>query len=229
MKFLVLFIILSISTLFSQVPSNAHSLLKAGKTTQVISICNQALKKNPNDLQALELLGDAFAAQADWAQALEQFTRLKTLKPTVANYEYKYGGSLGMIAKESSTFKAMQLISDIRQSFENAIKLEPNHIDARWALIEFNLQLPAIAGGSQTKARKYATELLKISPVDGYLAEGHIDEYLKKYTAAEKNYKAAITSGQSKIAYQKLADLYKNKMQQPQKAVAIMSEFHRIQ
>ena len=229
MKYLPLLFLFSVTTLLSQVPSNAQSVLKTGKASQIIALCQQELTKNPNHLETIELLGDAYAAQGDWQQALEQFGKLKAIKPRTANYEFKYGGALGMIAKNSNKFKALGMVSDIRKSFENAIKIDPNHIDARWALIELNLQLPIIAGGSESEAKQYASQLLKISPVDGYLAQGHIAEYYERYKAAELNYKAAITVGKSKTAYQKLADLYKNKMQQPQKATAIMAEYDRTQ
>ena len=79
---------------------------------------------------------------------------------------------------------------------------------------------------SETKPKTFA-ELLKISPIDGYLANGHIAEHYQRYKSAELNYKSAIAVGQSKTAYQKLADLYKNKMQQPQKATILMAEYQR--
>lgn len=87
------------------------------------------------------------------------------------------------------------------------------------------LQLPAIVGGSESKAVKYSEELLKLSPVDGYLSKGRIAEYFNRYKDAERQYKFAIDTGSSKIGYQKLADLYQNKMKQPEKAKRILAEF----
>ena len=43
------------------------------------------------------------------------------------------------------------MIGEVRDSFEKAIALNPKHIEARWALIELNLQLPGIVGGSESK------------------------------------------------------------------------------
>jgi hypothetical protein len=51
------------------------------------------------------------------------------------------------------------MIGEIKESFEKAIKLNPAHIDARWALIELYIKLPGIVGGSETKALKYSNEL----------------------------------------------------------------------
>jgi uncharacterized protein HemY len=112
------------------------------------------------------------------------------------------------------------MMGEIKSEFQSALKLNPNHIGARWP-IEIYLQLPMMAGGSEKKAIQYANELLRVSTVDGYLARGHIEEYYKRYAAAEKQYKKAIAIGQSATTYQKLADLYKNKMHQPEKAKAL--------
>jgi hypothetical protein len=49
-------------------------------------------------------------------------------------------------------FKALGMIGEIKESFEK-IKLNPAHIDARWALIELYIKLPGIVGG-ETKALK---------------------------------------------------------------------------
>ena len=131
-----------------------------------------------------------------------------------------------MQAKESNKFAALSLINDAIDNFEKTIALNPNHIGARWALLEIYIQLPGIVGGSERKAKKYADQLLKISPVDGYLAKGHVEEYFKRYTAAEKNYKKAIEVGNSLATYQKLANLYKNKMDQPEKAKQILAAYN---
>jgi hypothetical protein len=76
-------------------------------------------------------------------------------------------------------------------------------------------------GGSETKAIKYSNELLKLSPVDGYLSRGQIDEHYKRFPAAEQQYKKAIVAGSTKVGGQLLANLYKNKMKQPEKAAKI--------
>jgi tetratricopeptide (TPR) repeat protein len=119
------------------------------------------------------------------------------------------------------------MIGEVRESFEKAIDLNPKHIDARWALIELNLQLPAIVGGSESKAIKYSNELLKLSPIDGYLSRGYIEEYFKRYKTSEQQYRKAIAVSGSKTSYQKLANLYKNKMNDPEKANAVLEEYRK--
>jgi hypothetical protein len=66
---------------------------------------------------------------------------------------------------------------------------------------------------------------MRLSPVDGYLSKGHVDEYFKRYTAAEQQFKKAIAISGSKMSYQKLANLYKNKMNEPEKAKSILEQY----
>jgi len=133
------------------------------------------LETHPDDLKAVELLGDTYGHQKKWDAAIAVYEKLVNAKPNVANYHYKYGGVLGMKALENK-FKAIGLIGDIKSAFIKATELDKNHIDARWALVELYMQLPAIFGGSKSNSLKYAKELEALSRVDGYLAIGYIHD-----------------------------------------------------
>jgi hypothetical protein len=47
-----------------------------------------------------------------WRGVLLQ--KLKQIKPSEANYSYKYGGALGMKALEVNKFKALGMIGEIK-------------------------------------------------------------------------------------------------------------------
>ena len=113
-----------------------------------------------------------------------------------------------MKALSISKLKALGIIGDVKRSFLKAAELDPNHIDARWALVELYVSLPGIVGGSNSKALKYANELQKLSKVDGYLAKGYVYEYDDKPELAEKYYKLAIKVGGSVTCYEKLSNFY---------------------
>ena len=132
-----------------------------------------------------------------------------------------------MKAKEANKFKALGMIDEVRSSFEKAIQLNPNHIEARKALVELYLQLPGIVGGSEKKATKYANEIFAISPIDGYIAKGKIAEYFNRYSEAEVQFKKAIELGQSRKIAQNLANLYKYKMNLPEKAKSVLEIYQR--
>ncbi len=205
----------------------AQQLFEEGKFEQAKPMLEVLLKKNPSNIKIIESLGDIAGRNKSWDEALVYYGKLKKMKPAEANFYFKYGGVLGMKALEVNKFKALGMIDEVRDNFEKAIQLNPKHIEARWALIELNLQLPGILGGSEKKAIQYSNELSKISAVDGYLSRGHIEEYFKRYTIAEQHYKKAIVVGNSKKTYQKLANLYANKMKSPDKAQAVLEEFKK--
>ena len=205
----------------------AEKLFKAQKFDQAELVFESILKTNPSDLNTIEYLGDIAGHRKSWDKAIGYYKKLKQLKPSEADYHFKYGGVLGMKAKNSNKFRALRMIDEVKASFEKAISLNPKHIGSRWALIELYIQLPGIVGGSESKAIKYSNELLQLSPVDGYLSRGHIEEYFKRYNIAEQQYKKAILVGDSKTSYQKLANLYKNKMRDSEKAKAILETYNK--
>jgi tetratricopeptide (TPR) repeat protein len=210
MKNLLISLLLFPLLLWSQSDySRAEKLFEAGKFEQARPIFEIFLKENPSHLKTLEYLGDIAGHQKSWDKAIEYYKKLKQLKPSEANYYYKYGGVLGMKAKESNKFKALGMIGEIKESFEKAIELNPKHIEARWALAMIYIQLPGIVGGSETKAIKYSNELLKLSPVDGHLSRGQIEEHFKRYSSAETHYKKAIAAGSTKTGNKMLDNLYK--------------------
>lgn len=212
--------------LFSQTNyEKAEKLFAQEKYTLAKPIFESALKDSPNNLKTIEYLGDIASHLKDWDKASVYYEKLKTLKPTEADYHFKYGGALGMRAQTGGKWVAIRLIGDVKASLEKAIALEPNHIEARWAMIEYYLQLPGFIGGSEKKAQRYSNELAKISPVDGYLSKAHIDEYFKRYKSAEKQYIKAIEIGGSKKTYERLAQLYKEKLNQPEKGLKVLENY----
>ncbi|WP_431111300.1 tetratricopeptide repeat protein [Winogradskyella poriferorum] len=181
------------------------------------------LESNPSDIEAIELLGDAYGHQKQWDEAIEQYEKLKDNYPKNANYHYKYGGALGMKALSVSKIKALGIIGDVKSAFLKAAELDPKHIDARWALVELYVSLPGIVGGSISKALKYANELQNLSKVDGYLAKGYVYEYDDEPELAEKYYKLAIKEGGSVTCYEKLTNFYESQ-EQPDKAIDNLEE-----
>ena len=177
------------------------------------------VKYHADNLQAIELLGDAYGHQKKWDDAATEYKKLVATKPNTANYHYKLGGALGMKALSVSKISALGIIGDVKSSFLKAAELDSNHIEARWALVELYMQLPGIIGGSKKTSLKYANQLENLSKVDGYLAKGYIYEYDDEPGLAEEYYLKAIKVGGSLTCYEKLTALYE-KEKQPEKAVS---------
>ncbi|WP_372753426.1 tetratricopeptide repeat protein [Mariniflexile sp.] len=181
------------------------------------------LEKHPKDLEVLELLGDTYGHQKKWDEAIEIYENLTKADPKNAEYHYKYGGAMGMKALESNKITAIGMVNDIESALHKAAKLDPEHKNVRWALVEYYMKLPGVLGGSKNMALKYAYQLEQLSKVDGYLAKGFIFEYDEEPELAEKYYKLAIKEGGSLWCYNKLTTFYE-KQKQPEKALANLED-----
>lgn len=146
---------------------------------------------SPPDKVALEKQGDTYGRQQQWEKAALCYKQLVKRYPRVADYHYKYGGVLGMMALENK-MKAIGLTGEIKSEFEKAARLDPAHKAVRWALVELYMQLPGILGGSSKKALDHAEALEQLSQAEGWLAKGYIYEYDNKDKEAEKYYRLAL-------------------------------------
>lgn len=227
MKFLFLTYLISVVAFSQTECRQGEEQYKKGNFKDAEKQYLKCLETDPENAHIQEALGDVKCAQKDWEGGLAYFTGLKNRFPKNANYWYKYGGALGMVANESGKFKALTMIGEVRESFEKAIALNPKHIEARWALVEYYLVLPGILGGSESKAKEYASQLAKLSAVDGHLAYGRIAEYFNRLAQAEKHYRNAYAIGKSNTTYQKLHDIYK-KTNQSEKARQLAAEHSKI-
>ncbi len=201
----------------------AEEYFKQENFSKAKPIFEKYLKQNPGDKKTREYLGDIAGYAKDWDTAISYYKVLMEEEETNANYHFKYGGAMGLKALSLSKIRAVTYVNDIKYAFEQAAKLDPKHIETRWALVEFYIQLPGIIGGSESKAIKYATELGKISEVDGHLANGYIAEYSDRPKDAERFYKKAIAVGGSPHTYEKLSNLYE-KNNQPKEAIETNSK-----
>lgn len=224
-KFLLFFLF----PLFLLSQNSLNQVAKLLKAEQFVLAEEQAenyLVTHPNNLKAIELLGDAQGHQKKWDAAISSYKKLVEQEPNTANYHYKYGGALGMKALSISKIRALGIIGDVKTAFLKAAELDPNHIETRWALVELYMQLPGIIGGSKSKSLQYANQLENLSKVDGYLAKGYIYEYDNQPELAETYYKKAINIGGSLTCFNKLTTLYQ-KQNEPQKAIQNIEAAHK--
>jgi tetratricopeptide (TPR) repeat protein len=222
MKKILFFFLLFSQSLFSQTLfEKAEKLYKEKKFEEAKVLFENYLKSVPNHQKTIEYLGDIAGSSKKWDVAISYYKKLKLQYPNSATYWYKYGGASGMKAKSVNKFKALGMISDIETAFLTAANLDKKHIESRWALVMLYIELPGIVGGSETKAVKYADELMVISKVEGYLAKGYIDVYYKRYKAAEVYLLKAHQIAKSATTYAKLYDLYMNKFKDKEKAQSL--------
>ena len=219
----IIFLFITSGVLAQNNYEQAEAYYRAEQFSKAKPIFQQHLIENRNDAKTREYLGDIAGYTKKYDQAIEIFKDLVAEDPANANYHFKLGGTLGMKALEISKIRALSYISEIKFHLGEAARLDPKHIETRWALVEFYIQLPGIIGGSEDKAITFAKQLGAISKVDGYLAQGYIAEYTDRLNDAERFYKQAIAIGGSAHTYEKLTSHYENN-NQPEEAIATASK-----
>lgn len=223
----ILFLLISTGIFAQSNYEQAEAYFRAEQFSKAKPLFVQHLTVHTNDAKTREYLGEIAGYTQNYDQAIEIFQELVNEYPRNANYQFKLGGALGMKALSVNRIRALTYIGDVKYHLQEAARLDPNHIETRWALIEFYIQLPGIVGGSENKAITYAKQLDAISKVDGALAQGYIAEYSNRPKDAERFYKQAIAIGGSAHTYEKLTAHYENN-NQPKEAIATASQSLQI-
>ena len=187
---------------------NAKELYDAAQYEAAKDLLEPIRAKQENDTAVQSLLGSVYAKLELWEQAADQVEGLVEAYPENAEYQFRYGGALGMEAKNSNRFTALMMLDDVKYHLKKATQLDENHINSRWALVQLYVELPAVIGGTKANAMKYADQLQKISPVDGALAKGFVEQSEENYQTAEAYLQEAVDIGQSATTYTRLAELY---------------------
>lgn len=161
------------------------------KKNQIIQ-AKAVFKDYPENLKAIEYLGDIASFEKKWDVAIKHYEKLIEKEPNSSAYNFKIGGAMGMKAMEISKFKAALMIGDIKSYLNKAAELDKNHAEVRRALVELYMQLPSIIGGSKDLAQQYVNELQSINKVDAYLAQAYIYKTEEDREAIKKAVRNAL-------------------------------------
>lgn len=140
----------------------------------------------PLYLGRLELLeGDA----GDAAKWLEQAVRRD---PRSADAHRWLARAYARQVRRVGRLRQLSLAGRIREHFETAVRLAPEHVEARRDLLQYYLMAPRIAGGGRDKAQAQARVLATHSPMYGRLAASWIAEAAGDQVAARREVEVAI-------------------------------------
>lgn len=193
MRYLLLLFLFVVSNLFGQNSQldRAHDLVnkKQYKQAKVILV---DLAKTDASPEVKGLLAETYGNLREWDPAITLYKELVEQSPNDAELQFNYGGVLARKAESGSRVKALMLVGKIKKSFVKSANLDPKHVEVRWGLIEFHTAVPAIFGGSTSKAYTYARELQKISPIEGHFALAYLYGLDDKPEKAEEHLRKTI-------------------------------------
>jgi Tfp pilus assembly protein PilF len=142
----------------------------------------------PTDPQTLSQLGREAMTRGEPEKAAQYFEKVVALRPGNANDHYQLANAYGAATVGAGMFKAMSLAKKLKAELDLAVQLDPNLIPARFELLEFYLNAPAIAGGSESHAIEQANEIRKRDAIDGHRAFARVHSAAKEPDLARKEY-----------------------------------------
>jgi tetratricopeptide (TPR) repeat protein len=132
--------------------------------------------------------GRALIEKRDYERAAEVLEKAVAATPKAAEGHYLLGAAYGEQALTASLFSRASLATKSKEQMEQAIQLDPNHLDARMGLVQFYTMAPALVGGSDAKAMEQAAEIKKRDAVRGAAAFAYLYNHDKKPELARKEY-----------------------------------------
>lgn len=95
---------------------------------------------------------------------------------------------------EASAFRKLGLARSAKKNLEKAVALDPELVPARVSLGRYYLEAPAIAGGSEVKAKQQAERLITLDPPSGYRLEASIAQEQEQYEEAVDWFSQALAA-----------------------------------
>jgi tetratricopeptide (TPR) repeat protein len=181
----------TVGPLAAQPPVNletAIELYDARKHDEAARLFEQLVRQKQNEAIALQYLGRIALQRQNAEEALGRLERSVKIDPSKADTHYWLAQAYGVQAIRANVVRQVGLARKARAAFEEAVRLDPKHVQARSGLLEFYLVAPGVMGGSVEKARAQAREIRKLDPLVGARVAARIHVHEKNFDAAEKEF-----------------------------------------
>jgi tetratricopeptide (TPR) repeat protein len=200
----------------------ANADLQVGRADDAVAKLNEALKSDPKSSEANNLLCRVEYTLQEFNEAADHCEKAVNLNPQNARHHLWFGRALGERASHASFLNAFSLAKKAREQFEVAAKLDPRDAEALADLGQFYEEAPSVVGGGIDKAEAIATQLDTVDPARAHNLRGEMAEKRKDLSAAEQEFKAAITAAKHPaLQWMELASFYRRQSRWPDMESAI--------
>lgn len=170
------------------------ALIKDGHWKRARAVVEPQYRIHPDDAELNFLMSeidDAFG-NLDSARALAE--KAVALKGSDARYHRQLADVEGETAETASLFAKGGWAKKFKAEAEQAAQLDPKNLDARFDLLEYDLQAPRLMGGGKDKAAQMADQIANINPAQGDLAQARIAQDAKDTATEESWYLKALAA-----------------------------------
>jgi tetratricopeptide (TPR) repeat protein len=192
-------------------PGSAEALIQAGHWKRARAIVEPRAAANPRDAQAAWLLSRIKLAFGDLDGALVPAQQAVALEDGNSDYHLQLAEVYGEMAARASMFAAAGLARKFKGELDVSLARNPKNLEALDALMQYSYQAPGLMGGDKGKARSIADQLVRLSPVDGYLAQAELAGEAKDQAKVEESLRQAVQADPKNYEAQTaLAGFYTN-------------------
>jgi tetratricopeptide (TPR) repeat protein len=135
----------------------------------------------------------------DFDQAIRRLEKAVSQNPSSSDLHHWLGKSYGMKADTSNFLSAIGWAKKCRASFEKAVELDPQNVEAMADLMEFYLAAPGMLGGGFDKAQAMAERIAALDPAEGHYARSRLAAKKKDNAAVEDHLRKALALEPEKL------------------------------
>ncbi|MFK8015083.1 MAG: tetratricopeptide repeat protein [Gammaproteobacteria bacterium] len=154
-------------TTLSAFASDGIAAYERGDYKGARTALEQELKADADNAQLHYHLGRTLMELQDSKAAAKTLERAVELAPNDADIHVARGEANGTIASNVNILRAGRYAKVVRQSFERALEIDPQHIDALDGMIVYKLRAPKLLGGSKAEALELSARLIEVAPIRG--------------------------------------------------------------
>jgi tetratricopeptide (TPR) repeat protein len=169
-------------------------LIKAGHWKRARALVEPKYMAQPNDSELNYLMSEIDDAFDDLENARARAEKAVALRSEVSRYHQQLAEVYGETAETASLFAKGGWARRFKAEAERAVELDPNNLQARFDLLEYDLQAPRLMGGGKDKAGVMAEEIARIDPVQGCVAQARLAQDRKDLAAEESWYLKAVAA-----------------------------------
>jgi len=154
----------------------------------------QVARSEPRNVEALRLLGIAQLRAGKAGDAVSSLERAVKLEPKNPRLHHLLAQAYASNVNNVGMLSKLSYAGKIRGSFQKAVELDPDFLDARFGLMQYYLMAPGVAGGSVEKAKGEAAAIAQRNPARGHMAQAQLLQQDKQAAAAIEAYRRAVAT-----------------------------------
>ena len=172
--------------------AHVNAALQAGEADRAIALLQSLPAPLAGQPEAHNLECRVELTLGNLDAALRQCELAVRLDGQNSSYHLWLGRALGQKASRASFLSAYSLAKRVHAEFEQAVRLDPQSINALSDLGQYDVDAPGIVGGGLDKATAIAAQLDRLDGARAHVLRGHIAEKRGDYAAAEREFRQAI-------------------------------------